>query len=256
MNIDMKERPSLQNLPFELRLKVYAYLFHGFSLSCNWDMQPAHCFGCSNTHDIMNVLRVSPAAGEDRRQYSLSMVSKKLRSETIPLIKELKYELLVVGPCLVIGAPPECKGLFDLPNRMVSTQSLRSLVLDRGLPQLPNFGQLSNLEMVIIPAPSTGAHKVSGHLPTDLEALKREIALKKSFMAQLSNYDFGNWAKRVWNAVRQNAPEHVKVAVRRTVLLTGNDENMKVVIDMELHKVPNGRLGPERILACSKFQGW
>ncbi len=158
-----KEQPSLHSIPLEIRRKVYGYIFSDFFFSCNCDMQPQHCGSCSSSHDIVNVLRAAPAEGhekQERRQYSLLGVSTKLRTETLPLIRRFECQLHVIGPTIVIGAPRDCRGRFELPNSFIPIEHLRSLLLDRNLPQLPDFTPLPTLEVVTLPAPQSGAYNV------------------------------------------------------------------------------------------------
>lgn len=216
-------------------------------------MQPQHCDSCSSTHDIINVLRVAPSEGcekQERRQYSLLGVSTKLRLEVLPIIRRLECQLHVHGPTLLIGAPRDCCGLFEVPNSLVPVQHLRSLLLDRNLPQLPNFAQLHSLEAVILPAVSSGAYDAEAPLPSKLGAVMAETRLKKSFMYKLGLYDFGNWTRKVWNSLEeQQTTQRISLRVRRRMYVGGTDRSVELNIDMELHKALDGRLGPERVTA-------
>ena len=245
------EKPSLHSIPLEIRLRVYSYIFSELHISCNWDMQPDHCSSCSITHDIINVLRVAPEEGHDqyeKRQYSLVGVCRKLRSEALPLIRRIECQFHIPGPTLVIGAPKDCRGQFNLPDRLLPTQHLRSLVLDRSLPQLPRFALLPALEAVILPAPATGAHEVASVLPSQPGLVMEDVKLRKSFMYKLGLYDFGLWTRRVWDTLeKHDSTRQISLRVRRPMFVAGTDRTIALIIDMELHKAPDGRLGPERV---------
>ena len=252
-----EQHPSLQSLPSEIRLKFYDYILAGLFFSCNWDMQPQHCSSCSSTHDVINVLRVAPAEGhekQERRPYSLLGVNTKLRSETLPLVRRLECQLHVLGPSLVVGVPRGCKGLFELPTSHVPLQYLRTLLLDRNLPQLPDFAQLPSLTAVILPAVQKGVYDAEAPLPSNIGAVMAETRLKKSFMYKLGLYDFGNWTRRVWNSLEeQQTTRMISLRVRRRMYVGGTDRSVDLSIDMELHKAPDGRLGPERVTAWTCY---
>ena len=232
--------PSLENIPVEVRIKIYQYIFSDLYFTCNWDMQPQHCDSCSLTHDVINVLRLALPEGHDlhdRHQYSLAAVSTKLRSEIIPLIRKSECQIHVLGPTLVIGAPHGCRGLFDFPSRLVPTQHLRSLVLDQSLPQLPRFSQLPNLKAVILPAPSHCAHELSIPLPAkqNRDEIIQDAAFKKSFMYKLGQFDFGTWCHRLWHTIQQESTtKKISLCIRRTVYVAGTDHNVDMRVDMEM----------------------
>ena len=77
-----------------------------------------------------------------------------------------------------------------------------------------------------------------------------ETRLKKSFMYKLGLYDFGSWTRRVWNSLEeQQTAKVISLRIRRLMYVGGTDRSSEPNIDMELHKAPDGRLGPERVIA-------